>query len=276
MALPIKKKGQKGVAPTPSRVAKISRKPETSWGGEAAWYDTMLETGADTYQSKVLLPNLLRIIAPRVGQTILDLACGQGFFSRAYADNGAKVVGVDIAPELIARAREQSKPNIVYHVGNAEKIPFIKNETIDVVSITLAIQNIENAKAVFLECFRVLKKGGRLVLVLNHPAFRVPKGSDWQFDENDATQYRRIAQYLSESKVKIDMHPGEQKQKSFTVSFHRPLQYFFKLFASAGFVVTRLEEWNSHKTSGNGPRKVAEDTARKEIPMFLMLEVKKQ
>lgn len=271
MVVPLKSK-KEGIGPGAKRPA---NKNQTSWGKEALWYDTMLETDRDTYQSKVLLPNLLRIVAPRGGQTILDLACGQGFFSRAYAENGAKVIGVDIAPELIALAREQPKPNIVYHIANAEKIPFIKNESVDVVTISLAIQNIENVKAVFAECFRVLKKGGRLVLVLNHPAFRIPKGSDWQFDQNDSVQYRRVAQYLSESKVKIDMHPGVQKQKSFTISFHRPLQYFFKLFHSAGFAVTRLEEWNSHKTSGNGPRKVAEDTARKEIPMFLMLEVRK-
>ena len=48
-----------------------------------------------------------------------------------------------------------------------------------------------------------------------------------------------------------------------------------KLFAKNGLAITRLEEWISHKQSGAGPRQAAEDKARKEIPMFMCLEIKK-
>ena len=71
------------------------------------------------------------------------------------------------------------------------------------------------------------------------------------------------------------MNPGEKDNKSFTYSFHRPLQLYFKTFAKNGFAVTRLEEWISHKESEPGPRQDAENTARKEIPLFLFLEAVK-
>ena len=61
-----------------------------------------------------------------------------------------------------------------------------------------------------------------------------------------------------------------------TVSFHRPLQVYIKALTKAGFVVSRLEEWISHKKSGSGPRQAAEDTARKEIPLFLCIEARKK
>jgi hypothetical protein len=61
----------------------------------------------------------------------------------------------------------------------------------------------------------------------------------------------------------------------FTVSFHRPLQFYFKIFSKLGFAVERLEEWNSNKKSEAGPRAKAEDKARKEIPLFLYMCVKK-
>jgi len=67
----------------------------------------------------------------------------------------------------------------------------------------------------------------------------------------------------------------DEKKKRYTMSFHRPLQVYFKAFAKAGLCVTRLEEWASHKTSDSGPRKAAEDLARKEIPLFMCLELKK-
>jgi hypothetical protein len=112
-------------------------------------------------------------------------------------------------------------------------------------------------------------------MVLNHPAFRVPQASDWTF-LNDM-QYRIVGKYLSESKVSIDMTPGEKdpKKKIKTVSFHRPLQYYMKLLSKNGFAITRLEEWISHKKSQKGPRQIPEDVARKEIPLFMCLEIKK-
>ena len=60
-----------------------------------------------------------------------------------------------------------------------------------------------------------------------------------------------------------------------TVSFHRPLQYYVKALAKAGFVIEKLEEWTSLKESTSGPRAKAENDARKEFPLFLYLGVKK-
>ena len=47
------------------------------------------------------------------------------------------------------------------------------------------------------------------------------------------------------------------------------------MLAKEGFAVKRLEEWISHKESMVGPRKIAEDNARKEIPIFMMIEAVK-
>jgi hypothetical protein len=120
----------------------------------------------------------------------------------------------------------------------------------------------------------VTKKGGSLYIVLNHPAFRVPKESSWGWDEAEKKQYRRVDRYLSELKISIQMHPGD-KPSQYTTSFHRPLQYYFKALYKAGFSVQLMEEWNSHKQSQKGPRAEAEDIARKEIPLFLCLVVVK-
>jgi len=252
------------------------KKPaNTSWNKVAGWYDELLNTDNDSYQAKVIAPNLLRILDLKKGEKVYDLACGQGYFANIFAKNGAEVVASDISRRLIDTAIKNSPKNINFHVGPAHKAPFLKDNTVDTVVVVLAIQNIENVADVLLECNRLLKKNGRIVLVLNHPAFRVPQCSDWNF--LDGTQYRIVGKYLSESKVSIDMTPGEKdiKKKIKTISFHRSLQYYMKLLAKNGFTITRLEEWISHKKSQNGPRQKAEDTARKEIPLFMCLEVRK-
>jgi hypothetical protein len=46
------------------------------------------------------------------------------------------------------------------------------------------------------------------------------------------------------------------------------------MFAKHDLAITRLEEWISHKTSEEGPKKKIEDDARKEIPLFMCLEMK--
>ncbi len=242
---------------------------DTSWEAVAGWYDKLLE-GEGTYQKELILPNLLRLMEIKRGDAVLDLACGQGFFAREFAKKNGNVVGVDASPSLIALARRDAGTAVEFHVARADALPFLKNGSVDKTAIVLALQNIENVASVLRECARVAKKGGMVYIVLNHPAFRVPKESGWGWDEKQKVQYRRIDRYLSEMKVAIQMHPGD-KPRQHTTSFHRPLQYYFKALNKAGFAASFMEEWNSHKKSQAGPRAAAEDMARKEIPLFLCL-----
>lgn len=253
---------------------------DTSWNKVASWYDQLLKND-DSYQAKVIVPNLLRILDLKKDEKVYDLACGQGYFANIFAKMGACVVASDLSKKLIETAKENSKlirndgGKISFYISPAHRAQFLKNNEIDTIVVVLAIQNIENISEVLAECHRVLKNNGRMILVLNHPAFRVPQASDWYF--TDGVQSRIVSKYLSESKISIDMTPGEKnpKKKIKTISFHRSLQYYVKLFSKNGFAITRLEEWISHKQSENGPRQLAEDKARKEIPLFMCIEVKK-
>lgn len=249
---------------------------ETSWGGVADWYDDVVN-GSDSYQKNVIMPNIVRFVEPQKGMMVLDVACGQGYFSRAFAEAGATVIASDISSELIEIAKQQPSKDVTYHVASADKLSCVKDGSVDVVTIVLALQNIENMAGVISEAARSLKLGGRFIVVINHPAFRVPQKSDWAWDEKLAKQFRKIFSYMSDDSIKIDMTPGEKitSKKKFTLSFHRPLQSYFKAFAKNGFAVSRLEEWISHKKSQAGPRADEEDRMRKEIPMFVCIEAVK-
>lgn len=277
----------------------MKKEPRTSWGKVSGWYDELLEDRSGTYQSTVILPSILRLLGDVKGITALDLACGQGFFARALAEKGMRVIAVDASKNLIALAKKHEaslahrnaaskNPPIEYHVSPADSLPFIADQSIDAITIILAIQNIEQVDGVFKECARVLRRNGKLHVVMNHPAFRIPQGSSWGWDPSTSLgtsasaplgantkgmQYRRVDKYLSESKIKIQMHPGDAPNE-YTVSFHRPLQYYAKHLAKYGFGIVRLEEWISNKKSQPGPRAKAEDAARHEIPLFLYVQGK--
>ncbi len=290
---------------------------DTSWNNVADWYDQYL-SGDDTYHAQIILPNLLRILALKKGDKVLDLACGQGYFTRAFHAACARVIGIDAAPALIEKAKaiernserhpvsrrsvaqrsDGSTPgvkesfvpknSITYRVATTDRLDFLAADSLDKIACVLAIQNIENIAATFNACAKALKEKGSFILVMNHPAFRIPKSSSWGWEEGhtappyakatEGKQYRRLDSYMSESKAAIDMAPGKQPttndKRQTTTTFHRPLQVYFKTLANAGFAVTRLEEWISHRQSGTGPRKAAEDRARHEFPLFLMLEAR--
>lgn len=261
------------------KTSKIKKeiKTTTSWGGVATWYDDHLEKNGDTYHEKVVYPNLLRIVGDVKKQKILDLACGQGQLSLLLAQGGASVTGVDIGKELIAIAEKNGKDNkftLHYFVSPSDDLYMVKDGSLDTVVCVLALQNIEKLSETLEEVSRTLKVGGRFICVINHPSFRNPKKTHWGYDEKGDIQYRRVDEYMSESKLKIDMTPGSTDKK-YTVSFHRPLQVFIKAFSKHQLLVSRLEEWVSHKKSERGPRQKAEDVSRKEIPLFMCIETTK-
>lgn len=255
------------------------KKPKnTSWGNVAGWYKDHLEED-DTYHSKVVSPNLLRMMDLKNKDIVAELGCGEGFFTRQISKISQKVIGVDLAPELVELAEKKKieaeiKNDLSYVVASADKTDLPDNY-FDKVLIVLALQNMKDLNGVISEVSRILKKTGKAYIVLNHPTFRIVGQSSWQFDNEKKVQYRRIDSYMTESTNKIDMAPGSKTKEKITFSFHRPLQVYFKAFQKYNLSVIRLEEWISHRKSEKGTRQIAEDNARKEFPLFMALELNK-
>ncbi|HMP67121.1 MAG TPA: class I SAM-dependent methyltransferase [Candidatus Paceibacterota bacterium] len=261
---------------------------DTTWGKVANWYDGYLND-PDSYQAKVIYPNLFRLLNLKTSDSVLEIGCGQGYFLNKFYSHAKNLTGIDIGQELIDIAKSKNK-NINYIVCSADDENILPEKSFDIITIILALQNIKNLDAVSKNVSRLLKKDGRAYIVLNHPTFRIPQHSDWGFDEKKKNQYRKIDAYLSQLEIHIDMNPGAEflasnsasrrttkflDKKQFTKSFHRSLQVYSKSFVKNNLVISKIEEWISHKKSKSGARADAEDLARKEIPMFMCLELKK-
>lgn len=255
------------------------QKRDTSWEEVAVWYDSHLRTSPDSYQAQVILPKIKKLLDLQPSETLLDLACGQGYFSRALLPQVGHVIAVDASASLVDFARKSTQigdiEKIEFYVAESHQLQMIVDTSVDKVIIVLALQNIRELEATFTECARVLESSGSLHIVLNHPMFRVPKASDWRYDTTRKSQVREVWRYLSEFSSAIIMNPGSKTDKTTTVSFHRPLQKYIEAARKASLVLSNLEEWISHKESEPGPRAVAENIARNEIPLFMYLQFKK-
>lgn len=169
----------------------------------------------------------------RAGHNVLDLAGGTGdltaIFSRMVGDNG-KVVLADINLSMIKVGRDKLRDkgrikNIEYVQANAEELPFPDNH-FDTVTMAFGLRNVTNKDKALASIFRVLKPGGRLlVLEFSKPVLPLlDKVYDaysfhilpvmGQLVANDKESY----QYLAES---IRMHPNQETLKA--------------MFQSAGF-----------------------------------------
>ena len=249
--------------------------PRTEWSGDVAeWYDRLVGDEGSEYHRHVVHPGVLKLLAISPGEPVVDIACGQGALARLLQGRGAEVTGVDAAAELIAAARRRGPEAIRYHVGDARELQFLPEKQYAAAACVLAIQNIQPMQPVMEGVARLLRPGGNFVVAMMHPAFRSPKETRWGWDDESGVQFRRIDRYLLPRKSPIVTHPGKTPDV-YTWTFHRPIGAYVKAMRNAGLLVDALEEWPSHKTSEPGPRAAAENTARKEIPMFLALRAVK-
>lgn len=103
----------------------------------------------------------------------LDVACGTGFplFELAHVHGpGSQFTGIDLWPEAIERARRKLRyyglTNVELIEGDASSMPF-DDETFDLITSNLGINNFDDPPRAMRECFRVLKRGGRIALTTN-------------------------------------------------------------------------------------------------------------
>jgi ubiquinone/menaquinone biosynthesis C-methylase UbiE len=260
--------------------AKLPRKNEmapkpaadTAWEQQAEWYDKLQGEQGDDFYGKLVLPSVVRQLAATRNQRVLDVCCGQGVLGRALASQQVFSLGVDASPSLIAMAKERASPFESYAVGDARKLDQLKlDRRCDHAAMVMALQDLDPIEPVLRGTANLVEPGGRLVMALSHPCFRIPKRSMWGWDERFGVQYRRLDGYLSPVASPIKTHPGKPDDASRTTSFHRPLHTYLNLLGQTGWAVIGAEELCSHRRGTKGPRYGAEDRAAKEFPVFLVL-----
>lgn len=246
----------------------------TSWSPVAKWYTGIVGEGGHYFHEHVILPRLKSLIDPKASESVLDVGCGQGVYARTLPHN-VEYTGIDSSKELIAEAKKLTKnAKQVYYVADVTKGLPVPESSFDHVVCILAIQNMKEGSSTIAHIGSALKKGGDLVIVMNHPSFRIPRQSSWGVDEAQKMEYRRVNRYLSPLEIPINSHPG-LSDSPMTWTYHAPLEYYAKALKAAGMMITDIEEWTSDKKSVGKAAK-GENRARAEFPLFLAIRAVKK
>ncbi len=247
---------------------------EKGWDGVAGWYDKLVGADGSDYHRNVILPAVMDSLAISPGERVLDVCCGQGVLVRhLLAAKASKVVGVDASGKLIAAAKER--------YAAERKAKFLRADAcapgdwadsgFDAAACVMAVHDVPDAEGLMRNISAALKPGGRVVIVMMHPCFRIPRESHWGWDGDQKIQFRRLDKYGKALEIGIQTRPGLGTDES-TTFYHRPLAEVISSMGAAGLGVTGCAELFSHRRSQSGPFSKAEHRAAEEFPLFLGLK----
>jgi SAM-dependent methyltransferase len=229
----------------------IREENRRTWEATAEWWDDQIGPDGNVFHRTLIAPKQMRLLELVPGQTVLDIACGNGQFAREMARAGVNVVAFDFTEKFLARARKHTEAagiqNIEYRSLDAtdeKKLLALGEGRFDAAVCTMAIMDMTEIAPLMRSLTRVLKPGGRFVFSVTHPCFN-GNGIRMCLEEEDRdgtlidTYSIKVVEYLILSVQRGIGIIGQPEPHHY---FHRPLHELFNECFRAGLVMDGIEE----------------------------------
>ncbi|WP_298447306.1 class I SAM-dependent methyltransferase [Ferrimicrobium sp.] len=201
-----------------------------SWETNARWWQAGFTEGGDAEYEEQIKPIVREGLCG--ARRVLDLGGGEGQLARVLARDGADVVVLDSSHAQLVMAHERGSTGVL---GTGGSLPFVTG-CFDAVLICLVLEHVVELDEVFAEVARVLAKGGRFLLLLNHPILQTP-GSGFIDDVELGEQYWRLGPYLHQ-----DIQMEEVDASVFVPFVHRPLSEYVNRASAQGLALVHMQE----------------------------------
>lgn len=128
---------------------------------------------APTIRDRGILDRIVRLAEPEPGDTVLDVACGPGLLTCAFARVARQATGIDLTPAMLEQARKEQREeglnNLTWDIGDATALPYRDGE-FSIVATRFSFHHFLDPLSVLKEMRRVCRRGGRVVVADSAPA----------------------------------------------------------------------------------------------------------
>lgn len=226
----------------------ITQESQTIWDSKAAFWDEQMAEG-NAFHRVLIAPAVTRLLDPQPGEQILDVACGNGQFSRQLAAAGATVVATDFSQVFLNLAQARTAPDaaITYRLVDATDeaaLLALGPASFAAAVCNMGLMDMPTITPLLRALAQLLRPGGRFVFSVQHPCFNNNSlVMTWEEGERDGTLVRtrgvRLSAYLDLPPTKGVGMPGEPAPHYY---FHRPLHELIGACFAAGFMLDGLAE----------------------------------
>jgi SAM-dependent methyltransferase len=196
-------------------------------------YDRMADVYAndaatDPIKASYDRPTILAMAGDVRGKRVLDAGCASGILAEMLVEREAAVVGIDVNPRLIERARERLKGRAELVIADiSAPLPFLESGSFDIVVASLVLHYLADWRPTLREFARILRPSGTLLISTHHPT------QDIAITEPPAPYFETVL--LNDTWHK----DGREYRVHF---YHRPISAIIDALRDAGFLVERIPE----------------------------------
>lgn len=219
------------------------------WDQNAAYWDEKMGEGND-FQRILIAPACERLLNMQPGETVLEIACGNGVFARHLARAGIRVLATDFSASMVehARARSTQYSDLIEYRQvdgtSEEQIVALGEQRFDAAVCNMAIMDMAEIEPLMRGIRRVIRPGGRFVFSLCHPCFNntgsIHGVEDANVNGGIVTTYSiKATTYLHAVPTKGVAILGQPASQYY---FDRPLHVLFNACFRTGMVLDGLEE----------------------------------
>ena len=200
-----------------------------AWEANAEFWDKAMGDESNDFHRNLVRPNVEPLLCVEPNDFVLDVACGNGNFSKRLAELGARVVAFDYSSRMIELAKSRRADvfdKVEFHVCDATDFDALmglrREKLFDKAVANMAIMDISDIEPLFRALGAMLKPNGVFVCATHHPCFTFTNG-----DYFDICTHKGVA---------INGQPMLQNY------YHRTMEDIFGTAFNAGFAVDGLRE----------------------------------
>ncbi len=238
----------------------LNQTTKEAWDANAEVWDQRMGAEGNDFFNTLCWPALASLLDPKPGDTILDIACGNGLTTRRLAEMGCRVAAFDFSTNLIdyAKARlttlrpgsgQDYRSLISLHLLDAtDQVQLLTTlqplAPFDAALSNMALFDMADVEPLFRTLPKLLKPGGTFVFSITHPCFNNASSAHVveeidNHGEMQITYSVKVSRYMTPYSARGLALRNQPKPQ---IYFERPLQYYLNLAFKNGFILDGFEE----------------------------------